>query len=160
MLWVKRSGRSRSLKTAPLEPQSKNDGFLTTLHPEGSFNNIRHDIERRRKVIRPEINYRNVAINVAIPLLVCFVICFWSVGYALVLLGLYFFLRFRAVLIFLIRLYQRYASEDMRAACLFEPSCSEYMRMALIKYGVIRGVIKGINRLLRCHYPNGGEDYP
>ena len=28
------------------------------------------------------------------------------------------------------------------------------------KYGDFRGVAKGIGRLLRCHYPNGGTDYP
>jgi putative component of membrane protein insertase Oxa1/YidC/SpoIIIJ protein YidD len=34
------------------------------------------------------------------------------------------------------------------------------MLMAIDKYGVVRGVWKGINRILRCKYPNGGIDYP
>ncbi len=54
----------------------------------------------------------------------------------------------------------RYAAPQIRLACVFEPSCSEYMILALAKYGLIRGGYKGICRLLRCHYPNGGEDYP
>ena len=57
-------------------------------------------------------------------------------------------------------LYQRYAPEKMRRSCLFVPSCSEYMLLAIEKYGVVIGVCKGIGRLLRCHQPNGGEDYP
>lgn len=63
-------------------------------------------------------------------------------------------------LIWLILLYQRYAPEKVRKLCRFEPSCSEYMKLAIMKYGVIRGVYKGCNRLLRCHWPNGGIDYP
>ena len=57
-------------------------------------------------------------------------------------------------------LYQKYAPEKMRNACLFTPSCSEYMLLAIDKYGVVVGVCKGIGRLLRCHHPNGGVDYP
>ena len=57
-------------------------------------------------------------------------------------------------------LYQKYAPETMRRSCLFTPSCSEYMLLAVEKYGVVVGVYKGIRRLLRCHQPNGGVDYP
>ena len=59
-----------------------------------------------------------------------------------------------------ILLYQKYAPEKMRRSCLFTPSCSEYMLLAIEKYGVFIGVYKGVRRLLRCHHPNGGEDYP
>lgn len=57
-------------------------------------------------------------------------------------------------------LYQRYAPERLRAACLFTPSCSEYMRISIEKYGVIKGIYKGVRRLCRCHQPNGGVDNP
>ncbi len=63
-------------------------------------------------------------------------------------------------LISLVRFYQRHASPQLRASCLFEPSCSEYMILAIEKYGCIKGVYKGIARLLRCKPPNGGIDYP
>ncbi len=59
-----------------------------------------------------------------------------------------------------ILLYQKYAPEKMRRSCLFTPTCSEYMLLAIQKYGVVVGVYKGIRRLGRCHHPNGGEDYP
>jgi putative component of membrane protein insertase Oxa1/YidC/SpoIIIJ protein YidD len=59
-----------------------------------------------------------------------------------------------------ILLYQKHAPEKMRRSCLFVPSCSEYMLLAIDKYGVFVGVCKGLVRLSRCHHPNGGEDYP
>ena len=46
------------------------------------------------------------------------------------------------------------------SACVFEPTCSEYMKLAVIKYGFIKGVFKGIKRILRCTPKNGGIDYP
>lgn len=66
----------------------------------------------------------------------------------------------RRIIIDLVLLYQRYAPLSLRAACVYQPSCSQYMILAVEKYGAFRGVIKGIGRLLRCHPPHGGEDYP
>ena len=57
-------------------------------------------------------------------------------------------------------LYQKYAPERIRRSCCFEPTCSNYMLQAIDKYGFLRGFIKGIGRLCRCHYPNGGIDLP
>ena len=57
-------------------------------------------------------------------------------------------------------LYKAYAPLEIRAKCRFEPTCSTYMIMALKKYGLIIGLIKGIHRLFRCKPPNGGIDYP
>ena len=64
------------------------------------------------------------------------------------------------ILIFLVRCYQRFAPREIRDRCLFTPTCSEFMILSIQKYGVLKGVAKGIDRLKRCHYPNGGEDYP
>ena len=45
--------------------------------------------------------------------------------------------------------------------CRFEPSCSEYMLLAVGKFGPIRGTCKGLRRILRCHPWNaGGYDPP
>lgn len=66
----------------------------------------------------------------------------------------------KKIICFFIRLYQRYVPFDIRCNCLFVPNCSEYMILAIEKYGVYKGVRMGIDRLLRCHEPNGGEDYP
>jgi hypothetical protein len=46
------------------------------------------------------------------------------------------------------------------SACVFEPTCSEYMKLAVKKYGAVKGLCKGIKRILRCKPKNGGIDYP
>jgi putative membrane protein insertion efficiency factor len=60
----------------------------------------------------------------------------------------------------LIEFYQEIAPKDIRESCRFVPSCSEYMILAIKKYGCLKGMYKGFNRLLRCKAPNGGIDYP
>ena len=60
----------------------------------------------------------------------------------------------------LVLFYKAFAPLDVRAECRFEPTCSTYMILAIQKYGLIIGVIKGIKRLFRCRPPNGGVDYP
>ena len=57
-------------------------------------------------------------------------------------------------------MYKAYAPMEVRDRCLFVPTCSTYMIMAIQKYGLLIGVIKGIKRIRRCHLPNGGVDYP
>lgn len=66
----------------------------------------------------------------------------------------------KKLLLTVIILYQKYAPEIMRSSCLFEPCCSEYMKIAVNKYGVCKGFVKGIKRISRCRYPNGGVDEP
>ena len=39
----------------------------------------------------------------------------------------------------LIRFYQRWISPLFPGACRFSPSCSEYTRQAVLRYGVFRG---------------------
>jgi len=66
-----------------------------------------------------------------------------------------------AVLIGLIRVYQYTLSPLLGNVCRFEPSCSRYMVEALRKYGLIRGLHKGLRRLSHCHPWNpGGYDPP
>jgi putative membrane protein insertion efficiency factor len=45
-----------------------------------------------------------------------------------------------------------------RAACRFTPTCSEYTKQAILKYGVVRGGWMGIKRIIRCR-PGGGCGY-
>lgn len=45
--------------------------------------------------------------------------------------------------------------------CPFYPSCSEYCRQSVVKYGVVRGLGKGVWRVLRCNpWSDGGIDKP
>jgi hypothetical protein len=55
--------------------------------------------------------------------------------------------------------YQRIISPLLPSACRFYPTCSQYMRDAVERYGVARGVWMGVRRLLRCHpFHAGGFD--
>lgn len=64
------------------------------------------------------------------------------------------------IFLLLIFLYQKYAPASVRSACLFTPSCSEYMRISILKHGIWKGLIIGLKRLRRCHPPNGEIDLP
>lgn len=58
----------------------------------------------------------------------------------------------------LIRLYQN-TPIPTHNRCKFVPSCSEYMAQAIEKYGTIRGIGKGIKRIVRCNpFNKGGYD--
>lgn len=59
----------------------------------------------------------------------------------------------------MIKVYQRYLSPLKPATCRFYPSCSQYYYEAVLKFGVIRGSLLGIRRLLKCHpFHPGGYD--
>lgn len=79
-----------------------------------------------------------------------------------ILLGILLFLfwQLKNLLLIAIFLYQKFAPQLIRSSCLFKPSCSEYMRLSIMKYGVCKGVKNGLKRLCRCHPPNGGIDEP
>ena len=59
----------------------------------------------------------------------------------------------------LIQIYRSYVSPMLPPTCRYEPSCSLYTVQAIEKYGVFRGLFKGILRVLRCHpFARGGFD--
>jgi putative membrane protein insertion efficiency factor len=59
----------------------------------------------------------------------------------------------------LLGLYKAYISPFLPSACRYFPTCSEYMREAVERYGAVRGVGLGLRRLLRCHpFHEGGFD--
>lgn len=135
------------------------DDIVTSLHPEGSSNNIRV-VTEKRAIERPQICYEKAILNALVPVTVSVGIGYWDMWVALVCLCVYTLARTPGIILWTIRVYQRYAPDDIRLACIYEPSCSEYMILSIQKYGVIKGIIKGIQRLERCHLPNGGTDYP
>ena len=58
-----------------------------------------------------------------------------------------------------IRGYQRLLSPFLGSRCRFCPSCSEYAREAIARFGVLRGAWLGLLRILRCQpLCEGGED--
>jgi putative membrane protein insertion efficiency factor len=61
-----------------------------------------------------------------------------------------------------IRLYQLVLSPFVGGQCRFHPTCSNYTREAIDKYGLLKGISLGGRRLLRCHpfHPGGVDHVP
>jgi uncharacterized protein len=65
----------------------------------------------------------------------------------------------KKVLILIIKGYKKIISPILPPSCRFYPSCSTYAIQALEKYGIIRGSIKAIYRIIRCNpFNKGGYD--
>ena len=68
----------------------------------------------------------------------------------------------KKLLIRLIEMYQKHISkwlESKNINCKFYPTCSEYTKQAITKYGSIKGMWLGIKRILRCNpFSKGGYD--
>ena len=59
----------------------------------------------------------------------------------------------------LLGVYKATVSPFFPPASRFEPTCSEYTRQAVEKYGALKGTWMGIKRLLRCQpFCKGGHD--
>ncbi len=59
----------------------------------------------------------------------------------------------------LIKGYQLAVSPLFGSTCRFYPTCSEYAVQAIDKYGLVRGGLKAVRRILRCHpFSPGGYD--
>jgi putative membrane protein insertion efficiency factor len=64
-----------------------------------------------------------------------------------------------AIAVGLVRIYQLVISPLLPSACRFHPTCSTYMKEAIEKHGVVKGVGRGLRRLSRCHpFHEGGFD--
>lgn len=73
----------------------------------------------------------------------------------------------KALVLNIIKIYQATLSKDHgrlsfmypTGYCRFKPTCSEYTYEAIDKYGVIKGGLKGLWRVCRCHpFSKGGWD--
>lgn len=66
----------------------------------------------------------------------------------------------RFLILGLIRLYQVTLSATLPPnTCLFYPSCSHYGYQAVYKYGVLKGGLLAVWRILRCNpFGSGGYD--
>lgn len=73
----------------------------------------------------------------------------------------------RKFLLFFIRVYQKlfsfdhsfWAQPDKIRVCIYYPSCSEYTYQAIERFGIIKGSVLGIKRIISCNpFSKGGID--
>ena len=60
----------------------------------------------------------------------------------------------KKILIAIINFYQKHIScwlEQKNIRCKYYPTCSEYSKQAIEKYGVIKGCLLSIKRILKCN---------
>ncbi len=60
--------------------------------------------------------------------------------------------------LFIISFYQIIISPFKVPCCRFQPTCSQYAKIAIQKHGFFKGILLICKRLLRCH-PWGGCGY-
>ena len=61
-----------------------------------------------------------------------------------------------------IKLYQIAISPFLGNNCRYLPTCSDYFIESLREYGIFKGSIKGLKRILSCHpvkFLGGGEGF-
>lgn len=65
----------------------------------------------------------------------------------------------RGIIILLIKMYRIFISPFKPGKCRFYPTCSEYAIQSIEKYGVAKGGVLAIKRVLKCHpFHPGGYD--
>ncbi|WP_192351146.1 membrane protein insertion efficiency factor YidD [Algoriphagus sp. Y33] len=64
----------------------------------------------------------------------------------------------RKIAIFPVLVYQYTISPLFPSSCRYTPTCSQYMKEAIMKHGVFKGGWMGLKRIARCH-PWGGHGH-
>ena len=68
----------------------------------------------------------------------------------------------KKILVLFIKGYQKFISpifKYMGVNCKYYPTCSEYTKQAILKYGCLKGCWIGVKRILRCNpFSKGGYD--
>ncbi|MBN2831659.1 MAG: membrane protein insertion efficiency factor YidD [Candidatus Omnitrophica bacterium] len=65
----------------------------------------------------------------------------------------------KRIAVLLIKGYQAYVRRVLPPSCRFVPSCSEYVKQAIEKYGLLKGSLKGARRISACHPFSGRFGY-
>ncbi|MDR0313188.1 MAG: membrane protein insertion efficiency factor YidD [Treponema sp.] len=131
---------------------------------------IARDYVLKRKLIRPKTNILSAVIFSSFLLLVSFImsiivkLVFVHIPFTFVFLFALFLMMFiflKKIIIGTVEIYQHYMPEQFRRRCLCMPTCSEYMILAVKKYGALKGMRRGLYRLI--YICRGGDykiDYP
>lgn len=56
----------------------------------------------------------------------------------------------KRIVIWFINIYQKTPIKS-HYSCVFIPTCSEYTKQAISKYGLFLGIFYGVKRIFRCH---------
>ena len=65
----------------------------------------------------------------------------------------------KRMLIGTINAYKKFVSPFLPKSCRYYPTCSDYAREAIEKFGVLKGITMSAGRVLRCHpFARGGYD--
>lgn len=65
----------------------------------------------------------------------------------------------KKIVLALIKGYKILISPLLGRNCRFYPTCSEYTHEAIQKHGLLKGLLLGTKRLLKCHpFHSGGVD--
>ena len=65
-------------------------------------------------------------------------------------------------LILIIKLYKLFISPYFPSSCRYMPTCSDYFIDSLKHYGILKGLLLGTKRILRCHpikFLGGGNGF-
>lgn len=62
------------------------------------------------------------------------------------------------ILIYIVRLYQKFLSPFLGAQCRYTPTCSQYAVEALQKHGALKGSWLALKRIVSCN-PWGGHGH-
>ena len=59
----------------------------------------------------------------------------------------------------LVLFYKKVISPCFPNVCIYTPTCSTYMLQSIEKFGLIRGIFRGLRRIARCNpWSKGGFD--
>ena len=121
----------------------------------------------------PNVNWPILLLKIILPIPIAVCLClflkllldtFFIILIASVSILVYSIFNIKSIILSSVKIYQQIASRKIRLKCRFEPSCSQYMILAVEKYGAIKGLCKGIKRLSKCNNRGdgmrGGFDYP
>lgn len=68
----------------------------------------------------------------------------------------------KKIFLLIIRLYKKFISPILSFLgfhCKYYPTCSEYTKQAIEKYGILKGSFLGAKRILKCNpFSKGGVD--
>ena len=64
----------------------------------------------------------------------------------------------KTIFVFPIKIYQKLISPFLGPSCRFTPTCSHYAIEVIDKFGIIKGTLLSVKRILKCN-PFGSSGY-